>query len=108
MPKSPEITSLLFLYNMLRKKSVIQLIFYMQIRTKPCYKLILRVFAGYGQTFPMLPKKTSLQCLYNIPKKVRDEVDFFDADKHRSFLTLDFNTLEIKVFCNVIGVIMKM
>ena len=54
-----------------------------------------------------VPKKASLQCLYNIPKKVRDEVDFFDADKHQSFLTDDFNTLGIKVFCNVAGMIMK-
>ena len=48
-----------------------------------------------------------MQCLYNIPKKVRDEVDFFDADKHQSFLTVDFNTLGIKVFYNVTGMIMK-
>ena len=59
-------------------------------------------------SIPELPKKASLQCLYNIPKKVRDEVDFFDADKHQSFLTVDFNTLGIKVFYNVTGMIMKM
>ena len=52
-------------------------------------------------------KKAILQCLYNIPKKVRDEVDLFDAEKHQNFLTVDFNTLGIKVFYNVIGVIMK-
>ena len=52
-------------------------------------------------------KKAILQCLYNIPKKVRDEVDLFDAEKHQNFLTVDFNTLGIKVFFNVIGVIMK-
>ena len=82
MSKLPKITSLLFLYNMLRKKWVMQLIFYMQISMKACYKLILRFFDGYGQAFPKFPKKkASLKCLYNIPKKVRDEVDFFDADK---------------------------
>ena len=54
-----------------------------------------------------VPKKASLQCLYNIPKKVRDEVDFFDADKHQSFLTVDFNTLGINVFYNVTSMIMK-
>ena len=58
-------------------------------------------------SIPEVPKKASLQCLYNIPKKVRDEVDFFDADKHQSFLTVDFNTLGIKVFYNVTGMIMK-
>ena len=50
-----------------------------------CYELILRFFDGHGQAFSQFPKKASLQCLYNIPKKVRDEVDFFDADKHQSF-----------------------
>ena len=49
----------------------------------------------------------SLQCLYNIPKQIRDEVEFFDAEKHQSFLPVDFNTLGIKVFYNVIGMIMK-
>ena len=34
-------------------------------------------------------------------------VDFFDADKHQSFLTVDFNTLDIKVFYIVIGMIME-
>ena len=67
-----------------------------------------KIFWWAWSSIPAVPKKASLQCLYNIPKKVRDEVDFFDADKHQSFLTLDFNTLEIKVFYNVIGVIMKM
>ena len=57
MLKLPKITSLLFLYNMLTKKWVKQLIFYMQISTKTCYILILRFFYGYGQTFPIFPKK---------------------------------------------------
>ena len=29
-------------------------------------------------------------------KEVRDEVDFLHADKHQSFLQVDFNTLGIK------------
>ena len=58
MSKLPKIKSLLFLYNMWRKKWVMQLIFYRQIRMKACYnKLILRFFDGYGQTFPKFPKK---------------------------------------------------
>ena len=32
-------------------------------------------------------------------KDVRDEVDFLHVDKHQSFLQVDFNTLNIKVFC---------
>ena len=66
-----------------------------------------KIFWWVWSSIPEVPKKASLQCLYNIPKKVRDEVDFFDADKHQSFLTVDFNTLGIKVFYNVIGMIMK-
>ena len=32
----------------------------------------------------------SLQCFYkNIKRKVRDEVDFWNADKHQSFLRVD-------------------
>ena len=34
--------------------------------------------------------------------EVGDEVDFLHADKHQSFLQLDFNTLSTKVFSKVI------
>ena len=60
MSKLPKMTSLLFLY-MLKKKWVMQLIFYMQISMKTCYKLILRFFYGYGQAFSKFPKKQSLK-----------------------------------------------
>ena len=66
-----------------------------------------KIFWWVWSSIPEVPKKASLQCLYNIPKKVRDEVDFFDADKHQSFLQVDFNTLGIKFFYNVISMIMK-
>ena len=66
-----------------------------------------KIFWWVWSSIPEVPKKASLECLYNIPKKVRDEVDFFDADKHQSFLTVDFNTLGIKFFYNVTGMIMK-
>ena len=75
-----------------------QLIFYMQISIKACYNLILRFFDGYGKALPKFSKKASLQCLYNIPKKIGDEVDFFYVDKHQSFLTVDVNTLGINIF----------
>ena len=55
--KLPKITSLLLLYNMLRMKLVMQLIFYMQISMKTCAKLVLRFFDGYGQAFPKFPEK---------------------------------------------------
>ena len=66
-----------------------------------------KIFSWVWSSIPKVPKKSSLQCLYNIPKKVRDEVGFFDADKHQSFPTVDFNTLGIKVFYGVTGMIMK-
>ena len=43
-----------------------------------------------------------MQCLYNISKKKLDEVDFLHADKHQSFLQVDFNTLGTKVSFKVI------
>ena len=57
IPKLPKTTSLLFLYNMFRKKWVMQLIFYMQISMKACYRLILSFFDGYGQAFPKFLRK---------------------------------------------------
>ena len=109
MSNLPKITSLLFLYNMLRKKLVMQLIFCMQISMKFFYNLILRFFDVWWiwSSISKVPKKAISQCLYNIPQKVRDEVEFFDADKHQSFLTVDFNTFVIKVLCNVTGMIVK-
>ena len=74
---------------------------------KACYKLILRFFDGYGQAFPKFPKKQFYNVFAISLKKVRDGIDFFDADRHQSFLTVDFNTLGIKVFYNVIDMIMK-
>ena len=101
-PKLPKKTSLLFFYNILRKKWVMQLIFYMQISMKTC-----KIFWWVWSSISKVPKKASSQCLYNISEKVRDEVDFFNADKHQSFLTVDFNTLSIRVFYSVTGMIMK-
>ena len=39
--------------------------------------------------------------LQYLKKEIRNEVDFLHADKHRSFLQVDFNTLGIKVSYNV-------
>ena len=76
MPKLPKITSLLFLYNMLRKKWVMQLIFYMQISMKACYKLILRFFDGYGQAFPKFPKKQVCNVFATSLKKLKMKLTF--------------------------------
>ena len=102
LPKLPKITSLLFLCNILRKKWVMKLIFCMQISMKVSYKLILWFLMGmvkHSQSYQNSKFAMSLQYL---KKEVRDEVDFLHADKHQSFLQVDFNTLSIKVFYKVI------
>ena len=71
------------------------------------YQVDTKIFGWVWSNIPEVPKNGSLQYLYNIPQKVRDEVDFLDADKHQSFLTVDFNTLGFKVFYNVTGMIIK-
>ena len=78
-----------------------QLIFCMQISMKACFKLILW-FWWRCSSIPKVPKIASLQCLQYLKKEVRDEVDFLHADKHQSFLQVDFNTLGIKDFYKVI------
>ena len=71
-------------------------------------QIYIKIFWWVWSSIPKVSKLSSLQCFYNIPKKkVRNEVDFFHVDKHRSFLPVDFNTLGIKVFYKVIGMIVK-
>ena len=53
----------------------------------------------HSQSFQNSKFAMSLQYL---KKEVRDEVDFLHADKHQSFLQVDFNTLGIKVSYKVI------
>ena len=48
-----------------------------------------KIFWWIWLSIPEVTIKESLQCLYNIPKKVRDKVYFFDAEKHQSLLTVD-------------------
>ena len=98
MPKLLKITSLVFLYNMLRN---------MLMSMKNSYKLILRFFDGYSQAFSKFPRYQVCNAFTISLKKVRNEVDFFDKDKHQSLLPVDFSTLGIKVFYKVIGMIMK-
>ena len=51
-PKLPKITSLLFPYNILRKKWVLKLIFCMQMSMKVSDKFDFMIFDGDGHTFP--------------------------------------------------------
>ena len=78
-----------------------KLIFCMQISMKAWYKLILWFWWGWWR-ITKVPKITSLQCFYCISKKkVRDEDDFLDEEKHQSFLQVNINILGIKFFCKV-------
>ena len=61
--------------------------------------MILVGMAKYSQSSQNSKFSLSIQYL---KKEVRDEVDFLHADKHQSFLQVDFNTLDIKVSYNVI------
>ena len=53
----------------------------------------------YSQSLQNSKFSMSLQYL---KKEVRDEVEFLHADKHQSFLQVDFNNLGIKVSYKVI------
>ena len=61
--------------------------------------MILMEMVKYSQSSQNSKFAMSLQYL---KKEVRDEVDFLHADKHQSFLHVDFNTLDIKDFYKVI------
>ena len=56
--------------------------------------MILMEMVKHYQSSQSSKFATSLQYL---KKEVRDEVGFLHADKHQSFLQVDFNTLDIKV-----------
>ena len=89
MPKLPKITSFLFLCNILREKWVMKLFFYMEIKMKLTYKLILWFFmkvAKYSQGPQNSKFAMSLQYL---EKEVKDKVDFLHADKYQKFLQGD-------------------
>ena len=79
-----------------------KLIFYSQINMKACYKLILWFWWGMVKHSQSSQKSKFVMSLQYLKKEVRDEVDFLHADKHQSFLQVDFNTLSIKVFYKVI------
>ena len=61
--------------------------------------MFLMGMVKYSQSSQNSKFSMSLQYL---KKEVRDEVEFLDADKHQSFLQVDFNNLGIKVSYKVI------
>ena len=69
MPKLLRITSLLFLYNMLRN---------MLMSMKASYKLILRFFDGYSQAFPKFPRYQLCNAFtISLKKKLEMKLTFF-------------------------------
>ena len=77
----------------------------MQIYMKACYKLILRFFDGYGQAFLKFPKKQVSNVFTISLKKSEMKVAF--SMKINIKVSVYFNPLGIKVFCNVTGMIVK-
>ena len=61
--------------------------------------MILMGMAKHSRTSQNTKSAMSLQCL---KREFRDEVDFLHADKHQSFLQVNFSTLGIKVSYRVI------
>ena len=66
-----------------------------------------KIFWWVWSSIPKVPKKQACNVFTTSLKKLEMKLTVFDADKHQSLLTVDFNTLGIKVFYNVIGMIMK-
>ena len=61
--------------------------------------MILMATVRHSQSSPKIKFVMSLQYLR---KEVRDEADFLHADRHQSFLLVDFKILGIKVSCKVV------
>ena len=89
---------------MLIKKWVMQLIFYMQISMKACYKLILWFFDGYGQAFPKFQKNQVCNVFTISLKKLEMKLTLLMQTK---FPNSWFQHFVIKVFDNVLDMIIK-
>ena len=70
---------------------------------KVSYKLILGFLMGMVKHTQSSQSSKFAMSLKYIKKEVRDEVEFLHADKHQSFLQVDFNTLGIKVSYKMIS-----
>ena len=76
MRKSPKITSLIFLWNILRKKWVMQLIFWKQISIKVSYKLIPWFWWWIIKHSKSSQNSKFTIFLQYLKKAVKDETDF--------------------------------
>ena len=81
----------------------LKLIFWIQISMKVSYKLTLWFLMGMGKRSQSSQNSKFAMFLQYLKKEIGDEVDFLLAEKHKSFLQVDFNTLGIKVSCKVTG-----
>ena len=69
-----------------------------QASKKACYNWYILWFLMRMVKYFQSPRNSKFaMSLQNLKKEVRGEVDFLHADKHQSFLLVDFNTLAIKV-----------
>ena len=91
-----------YLYNILRKKWVMRLISCMQISMKVSYKLILWFLMRVVKHSRSSQNSKFAMSLQYVKKELSDENDSLHADKHQSFLQVDFNTLEVKFVYKVI------
>ena len=97
MPILPKITSLLFFYSILRKKWMMKLIFCMQISMKVWYKWIVLFWWGMVKHSRSPQNSKFSMPLQYFNKGVWGEVDCLHANKHQSFLQVNFNIMGIKV-----------
>ena len=77
MPKLLKTTSLLFLYNILKKKEVSDTVDFLHAdKQENRLQIDTKIFWWVWSSIPKVPKKAILKCLYNISKKFRDKFDF--------------------------------
>ena len=77
--------------NIIRKELVMNCLFCMQISMEVFYKLIQWFLMGRVKHSQSSQKSKFAISLQYFKHEVRDEVDFFHADKHQSFLQVGFN-----------------
>ena len=76
MPKLPKITSFIFLWNILKKKWLMKLIFYMQIKMEISYKLILWFLMGMVKHSQRSQNSKFAMSLQYLEKEVRMKLIF--------------------------------
>ena len=78
------------------------LIFYLLINVKVFYKLIVSLWVCVVRHAQAIQNNKFAISLQYLKENVKDEVNFLLADKHQSFLQVDFNNLGIKISYKVI------